>query len=266
MNTAVLYLALAGCALVYVQAAARPSPQGRRWPRARTGWFLAALVVFALIYGPGLGTYEDNASVNVLQHMLVMMAIPALFVLSAPITLLLRALPIRTRRLVVRELHDPALRPLSGRWAPVLLAADYYLTMYAYELTPMRTLADQHALVHIGVHQYFLLCGLLFWLPIVGVDPVRLRPSRRVKQLMILAGLPAFAVLGAIRLIQGDPATGWTYLITGTALTVFASIGLAVGSATCTRNSATRHHASRTATTTTSLAHDTYGEQTRSVS
>jgi putative copper resistance protein D len=222
-----LYTAVAGWSLVYLMAAARPSPRGRRWPRARTAWFLAGMVLIAVIYGSGLHAYEDNPSVHVVQHMLVMMAVAPMLALAAPITLLLRTLPVGPRRAIVRELQDPAFRPLSGRWAPVLLAADYYLTMYIYQLTPVHTYAEQHALVHFGVHQYFLICGLLFWLPIVGIDPVRLRPSNRVKLLMIAGGIPAFTLLGGVELAQGDTATGWAYIITGAALTIIAAVGTA---------------------------------------
>jgi cytochrome c oxidase assembly factor CtaG len=153
--------------------------------------------------------------------MLVMMAVPPLLVFGAPLTLTLRTLPPDSRRSLVRELQDPAFRPLTGRWAPVFLSVDYYLTMYLYQLTPIHSFTEQHPLAHFAIHQYFLLCGLLFWLPIAGVDPVRFRPSARTKQVMIWLGVPAFAVLGAIELAKGDTATGWAYVATGIALTAF---------------------------------------------
>jgi cytochrome c oxidase assembly factor CtaG len=176
-----------------------------------------------------LQLYEDDPAVHVTQHMLAMMAVAPLLALGAPLTLLLRSLPIRGRRLVVRELRGSSLRAFSGRFAAVLLAVDYYLTMYVYELTPLRSFAERHGLVHAAVHLYFLLCGILFWLPVAGVDPVRFRPSPRVRASMVAIGPPAFGGLGAIELVRGQGATGWAYVVSGAALTV---LGLALLAAT----------------------------------
>jgi cytochrome c oxidase assembly factor CtaG len=176
-----------------------------------------------------LQLYEDDPAVHVTQHMLVMMAVAPLLALGAPLTLLLRSLPLRGRRLVIRELRGSSLRVFSGRFAAVILAVDYYLTMYVYELTPLRSFAERHGLVHAAVHMYFLLCGILFWLPVVAVDPVRFRPSRRVSATMVAVGLPAFGGLGAIELGRGHAATGWAYLVSGPALTVLGLALLAAG-------------------------------------
>src|SRR5206468_2314457 len=108
----IVYIGLLCWGLVYLTAAARPSPRGRRWPRAHTAWFLAALLLAAAIYGPGpIAAHEDDPAVHVILHMLAMMAIAPLLAFAAPITLLLRTLPIRARKAVVRELNDPAFRP-----------------------------------------------------------------------------------------------------------------------------------------------------------
>jgi putative membrane protein len=217
-------LAIASWGIVYVLASAQPSPRGRRWPPGRTCWFLAGIVLLLYIYGSGLEVYEDQPVVHVVQHMLVMMAVPPLLVLGAPLTLLLRSLSPRARKAVVHELRGSSLRLFSGRFAAVALAADYYLTMYLYELTPVRVYAERHSVVHALIHQYFLLCGVLFWLPVAAVDPVRFRPAAGVKVIMVAIGLPAFALLGAIEIAQGHTGTGWAYIVCGAVLT---SLGLA---------------------------------------
>jgi putative membrane protein len=224
----ILYLGLVLWAAIYLMAAARPSPRGRRWPRARTAWFLAGLALLAFVYGSGLERFEDDPTVHVIQHMLVMMVVPALLLLGAPITLLLRTITPRRRRAVVDFLGDPSLRLLSGRWAPIVLSVDYYLTMYVYQLTPLRTYSESHAFAHFLVHQYFLICGLAFWLPLAGVDPVRFRPSRRLKLSMIMVGLPANALLGAIVIAQGQTAAGWAYIVCGAAFTIVGAAIVAV--------------------------------------
>jgi putative membrane protein len=207
--------------VLYLLAAAQPSPRGRRWPPARTACFAAGIVLLILIFDGGLQVYEDHPAIHVTQHLLTMMAAPALLAFGAPIALLLRTLPLAGRRRVVRELHDPALTLVSGPKAAVLLPLDYYATMYIYQLTPLHTWAEQHPLLHAAIHGYMLLCGLLFWMPIAGLDPVRFRPGRRLRRGMVALGVPAFGLLGAIELLAGQTATGWAYVIAGTALTAF---------------------------------------------
>lgn len=239
----ILYLVLVGLAVVYGLAARRPSPRGRRWPLARTACFWAGLGLLALIYGSGLQVYEDQPTVHVVQHMLTMMAAAPLLVLGAPITLLLRTLAPRRRPTLVRLLDDPSFAMMSGPRAPLLLTLDYYLTMFVYQLTPLRTWSEQSTELHFIVHQYFLSCGLFFWWPVVAADPVRLRLSASAKRVMVWLGLPAFGLLGAIELAAGLTATGLSYLASGAVLTLAGAALVAVrarGSAALTPAGALR--------------------------
>lgn len=231
----VLYGTLVVLAVGYGLAARRRSPRGRRWAPARTASFLAGLALLALVYGSGLEVYEDQPAVHVVAHMLTMMAVPPLLVLGAPITLVLRTLAPRRRPAIVRLLDDPSFQMLSGPRAPLLLTLDYYLTMYVYQLTPLRTWSEQNADLHFIVHQYFLLCGLFFWWPVVAADPVRLRLTAAAKRTMVWLGLPAFGLLGAIELVTGSSATGLAYLVCGAALTLAAAAVIAVRTGAVTR-------------------------------
>jgi cytochrome c oxidase assembly factor CtaG len=214
-----MYAGTAAVALAYVLAAARRSPRGRRWPRGRTASFVSGMGLLAVIYGSGLEVYEDLPAVHVVQHMLVMMAVPPLLLYAAPVTLLLRTLPPPGRREVVRLMSESVLRFLNHRRAAAVLCADYYLTMFVYQLTPIHTVAEESQALHFAVHQYFLICGLCFWFPIAAMDPVRLRLSTGVKQRLVALGLPAFALLGGIEVALGDASTGWAYLASGAAMT-----------------------------------------------
>ena len=149
-----LYAGLVTLATLYLLAAARPSPRGRRWPRHRTACFLAGLLVLLLAYGSGIAVHEDEPVNHVVQHLLVMMAAPPLLLFGAPMTLLLRSLPTRRRRSVVGFLGDPSLRLLSGRLAPLLLLLDYYVTMFIYQLTPVRTFTEEHEWAHVATTRY----------------------------------------------------------------------------------------------------------------
>ena len=224
-NTACVLAAATAC--LYAIAAARPSPRGRRWPPPRTVCFVAGCATLVAAFGSPLAAYESKPAVHVVQHMLLMMGAPPLLALGAPITLLLRSISPPARRALVGELRDTPLRLLSSRHAAPLLALDYYLSMYLYQLTPVRTFSEQHSLAHAGVHAYFLICGAAFWWPVAASDPTRLRLSGSTRLAMVAAGIPAFAALGLIELARGDPATGWGYAAAGVALTAAGLVLLA---------------------------------------
>jgi putative membrane protein len=223
-GTILMYAATAAVTGGYVWAAARPSPRGRRWPRGRTVSFASGMALLAVIYGSGLEVYEDQPAVHVVQHMLAMMAVPPLLLYAAPVTLLLRTLPLAGRRGVVRLMTDSVLRFLNHRRAPVILCAEYYLSMFVYQLTPVHAVTEESPVLHFAVHQYFLVCGLCFWFPIAAADPVRLRLPSATKQAMVWLGVPAFGLLGAIELWSGHVLAGRAYLVSGTALTLAGSV------------------------------------------
>jgi cytochrome c oxidase assembly factor CtaG len=102
-------------------------------------------------------------------------------------------------------LHDPSLKLVSGPSAGVLLPLDYYGSMAVYALTPLYRLSETNAGFHDFVHVYFLACGLLFWVPLLGADPATWRPSHRLKLAVLAIGVPAYLAISGGMLAEG----GW---------------------------------------------------------
>jgi len=209
----------AALAATYVLAAMSVSRRRRPRPWAPTASFLAGLIVLVLALQSGLASYDDTVPwVHNLQHVLVMSVAPPLLALGAPVTLCLQALPTRDARRLVGVLHHPAARALCGRSAAVHLPLDYYGVMAIYLFTPAYALSRDNAAFHIGTHVVFFVCGLLFWVPIVGVDATGWRPAQRTRVLLVGAGFPINAVIAA--------ADGrWSLLLASEAATV---LGLAL--------------------------------------
>lgn len=212
-------LLLCGLAGAYAWAAARPSPRGNRWPFARTLSFLSGLALFSLAVQSPLAVHDELAWFHSAQHLLVMMVVPPLLVLGAPITLLLRTVSPRARREIVAILHDPAMKKMSGPVAGIGLTVEYHGTMFLVMLTGLYGLSLEREWVHIGVHSYLLACGLLFWMPLVGRDPAGFRPSHRAKLVMLAAGVPASILLGLL-MRSRDETAAWVLGAGGVALTL----------------------------------------------
>jgi cytochrome c oxidase assembly factor CtaG len=165
---------------------------------ARTAAFVCGVLVLVFSLQLGLAPYDEAFWVHILQHVLLMTVAPALLVLGAPVVLLLRAMrPVNGRRLVGLMRH-PSLNWMNGRSAALHLPLHYYGIMYLYLLTPAYALSQRNDAFHEFTHLYFIGCGLMFWLPVLGRHPSRWHPAQQTKIRMVAAGIPASFALAAI--------------------------------------------------------------------
>lgn len=212
-------LLVCGLAVAYAWAASRPSPRGKRWPFARTLSFLTGLALFSLAVQSPLAVHDELAWFHSAQHLIVMMVVPPLLVLGAPITLLLRTVSPRARREIVAVLHDPAMKKVSGPVAGAGLTLEYHGTMFLVMLTGLYGLALEHEWVHVGVHAYLFACGVLFWIPLIGRDPAGFRPPYWAKVVMVASGVPTYILLGLL-MRSRDETAAWVLGAGGVALTL----------------------------------------------
>jgi putative membrane protein len=189
-------------AAAYLAAAMRRSPRGRRWPAGRTAAFIAGLLVIAVALDSPIAAHDYVPSIHVLQHGLLMMLAPMLLALGAPLTLAMRTLSPPERRRMRAVLHDPSVRGLLTR--PVVLIADYNLTMALMLVAPVYRLAERHLAIHIAAHLYLLFCGLLFWTAMLARDPVPGRLSEPSRRRAVMLGIPLnLALAAAVALAPG---------------------------------------------------------------
>src|SRR4051794_34371113 len=190
-------------AFAYVSGARRR--RGRRWPAARTVPFLAGLVTIAIALLPPPASRDDTSfPAHVGQHLLLGMAAPFLVVLGAPLTLALQTLgrPAKTR--LLRLVHS---RPVAAVSYPVTAWLLFGGSMAMLYLTPLYRLSVEHEWLHRSIPAHFMLVGLLFCWPIVGVDASlsRWRMPFGWRLLYVLAALPFHAFLGLALLSQRTP-------------------------------------------------------------
>ncbi|GHE80422.1 hypothetical protein GCM10017786_08170 [Amycolatopsis deserti] len=202
-HDAVGLLPTAGVALaviagvLYLWAVGRPSSNGRRRPGGRTAAYLGGVALLVLALFTSAGDNDDELSVHIGRHMVLMMAVAPLLVAGEPLRLLLGALQRERHLALVEVMCDPVVRALTaGRWTGVLLAADYYGSMAVYLHTPLLRWSSEHMWIHVVSNIYFLLCGWLFWSALLGRDPAGWQPSRRAKLVMAAVGVPFNALLG----------------------------------------------------------------------
>src|SRR3954452_4651806 len=201
----------------YLVLAAHAGRRHERWSPARTTAFLNGLLTLAVVLQSPFVRYDDGAWGHSVQHVVVMGVAPVLLALGAPVTLCLRALRTSQARRLVGVLQHRSLDRVCGPRASHA-ALDYYAAMVLYRLTPLYALSLRNEVAHVAVHVVFFTCGLLFWVPMVGVDVAGWRPSPRTRLVAVAAGVPVAALLAVA-------AGSWALLVAGE---LGAAFGLAV--------------------------------------
>jgi len=229
-------------AVAYGWLAVRASRFGRGWSLGSTTAFVLGVLVLVFSLQFGLAPHDETFWAHVVQHVLLMAVAPALLVLGAPVVLLLRAMRPANGRRLVGVMRHRWLNWMNGPSAALHLPLHYYGVMYAYLLTPAYAFSQRNAPFHEFTHLYFIGCGLMFWLPVLGRHPSRWHPAQRTKTRMVAAGIPAHLVLAvtvaALAPVSATTSTHDTLVgagalaISGVASSVF---GLALLRTTTTR-------------------------------
>jgi putative membrane protein len=180
--------------LVAVWAYLSAAKRVRRWPRVRrTHFILGAVAVLAALVSP-IATFESSLFwVHMVQHILLTMVAAPLLVLGAPVALALRAATPGVRRTLRAVVHSRLARFFGH---PVVTWPLFAGVMVASHFTPLYDAALENSVVHLGEHLLYFGSALLFWIPVIGLDPTpgRLSPALRLIYLMLL--LPQQAFLG----------------------------------------------------------------------
>jgi putative copper resistance protein D len=185
----------AGLYLWGVVRVARRHP-GRPWPAWRTAAFLAGLAVVVLALQSGIGSYDDVLFWDhMVQHLMLVMVAPPLLIVGQPITLLLHASRNPLHSWAKRVLRSPVASFLT--W-PVFGFAAYAAAIVVLHLTTVASLIARNQVAHDAEHVVFLAVGYLFFLPIIGSEPIRWRLTYPARLLLLFLIMPVDTFTGLV--------------------------------------------------------------------
>jgi putative copper resistance protein D len=203
----VAWLAVALAAL-YLVGLWRLHRRGIAWPVLRTAAFLAGAASVFHVSASGLQSYGMALfSVHMVQHMVLTMISPLGLLLGAPVTLALRALPSSKgpagapRRLVLSGLHSRLGRFLSHPFFTVPL---FIVSLYGVYLTPVFDDLMRSTVGHTLMLLHFLGTGLLFFGPILAIDPWPRRSGHGGRMLELMLPAPFHAFFGVIVMMSNS--------------------------------------------------------------
>jgi cytochrome c oxidase assembly factor CtaG len=168
----------------------------RPWPAWRTGMFGAGLAVIVLATQSGVGVYDDLLYWDhMVQHLMLIMVAPPLLIAGQPITLLLHASRNPLHTWTKRVLRS---RPISFLTWPVFGALAYTTAVAGAHLTGIANLVERNQAVHNLEHAVFLIVGYLFFLPILGKEPIRWKLSYPVRFVALVLLMPVDTFTGLV--------------------------------------------------------------------
>lgn len=157
----------------------------RRLPRRFTVWrlvaFQAALFTLFLTLASPLHEFAEMLlQFHMIQHLLLMMVVPPLLLLGAPILPLLRGLPRPVLQHGLAPVFASTVLRRLGHFLthPIVCLVAFTVSNVTWHLPGLYELALRSEFWHDVQHVCFLGTGLLFWWPVVQPWPSRLRWPR----------------------------------------------------------------------------------------
>ena len=198
---------------LYIRGVVALARRGDKWPVGRTISFAIGISLLDYATSGGLGLYSHfSFQYHMIAHMVLSMIAPIAIILSAPITLALRTLPIGRdkgergiRGALIAALHSRATRIWTN---PIVALAIFDGSLFALYFTPLfGNLMGSH-FGHMIMNLHFIGAGLLFFHVIVGIDPNPRKVHHLVRVVMLLAAMSihaffSVALMSANNLLDG---------------------------------------------------------------
>jgi cytochrome c oxidase assembly factor CtaG/putative copper export protein len=198
---------------LYIRGVVALSRRGVKWPIGRTISFAIGISLLDYATSGGLGLYAHfSFQYHMIAHMVLSMIAPIALILSAPITLALRTLPIGRdkaergiRGILISILHS---KPTAIWTHPVVALAIFDGSLFALYFTPLFGNLMSGHFGHLIMDLHFIAAGTLFFHVIVGVDPNPRRVHHLVRVVILLAAMSihaffSIALMSASTLIDG---------------------------------------------------------------
>jgi putative copper resistance protein D len=170
----------------------------RPWSVLRSIAFYAGLAVIVIATQSSIGAYDDTLfSIHMVQHLLLIMVAPPLLVFGRPVTLLLHASRNPVHRWTIAVVRS---RIVTFLTCPPVAALIYAMVIVGTHLTGFMTLVLEHKNAHDAEHVIYLLAGYLYFLPLIGSEPIRWKMSFPSRFILLALSMPVDTFVGVVLL------------------------------------------------------------------
>lgn len=164
------------------------------WRARETVAFLAGLGVTLVAVGGSVNAYSDVLFyMHMVQHLLLIMVVPALLVLGKPLELLRRTATGRTRRVLAGAARSRVVAVLTH---PAVSFVYYAAVVVGTHLTSFQQSALTQPWVQALEEALYLSSGYLLLLPVLGSEPIRRTMSHLMRLVSLFAAMVVDTVVG----------------------------------------------------------------------
>ncbi|MET8544929.1 cytochrome c oxidase assembly protein [Kitasatospora sp. NPDC004799] len=186
---------------------------GGRWQPTRTAAFLGGLLLWIWCTCSGLGVYDRVLFTDrAVQVVLLLMVVPLLLALGAPVSLLVEAAPAARRERLLRALRS---RPSKVLMFPAVSTALLMAPPWLLYFTPWYAWSVSSGLGNAVLHLALVLLGLAYFWPRLQLDPVGHEYPHLVGLFITFAEVIFDAGLGIVLIYGGHLVAEHYYLALG---------------------------------------------------
>ena len=208
----VVAFAVVAALVVYWRWVLRLRRRGDHWPLARAISWTFGMLLFGWATNGAPNLYGHVLfSGHMVQHMTIAMLVPLFLVMSAPVTLALRALPVRSsilrsddsrgpREWILVLVHSHVGSFLAN---PLVAAVNFIGSMVLFYYSGLFEWSLRSDVGHLAMVVHFTLAGYLFVNGLIGIDPGPRRwgyPQR----ILLLFGTMVFHAFFGVTLLTSD--------------------------------------------------------------
>lgn len=203
-------------AVVYLAGVRRLRRRGDAWGPGRTIAWLCGCAALLFATSSGIGRYGPAMfSVHMAEHMILSMLVPILLVMGGPVTLALRALP-PAGRAAPPGPREWLLAGVHSPWAhffthPLVALPVFVGSYYGLYFSGLFAVALPVHAAHVAMNLHFLVTGLLFFWPLIGIDPSPRRVPPAARLGVVFASVPFHAFFGVALMSAGTVIGGAYY-------------------------------------------------------
>lgn len=198
-----LWWVLAGVVLlaVYLWAVVEAHRRGHRVHPARIGCWVFGVLLLEATLASAIDAYAMAAFwVHMIEHLILIMCVPAFLVLGHPLGVLAEALPETGRRRWLAALRS---WPVSVLVHPVIGLAVYSIVIVYTHLTDFMDDMSRHSWLMPTEQVVYVLAGCLLLISLIGDEPIRWRLPYLFRIGMLLVAMTPDTVVGIV-LMQSD--------------------------------------------------------------
>jgi cytochrome c oxidase assembly factor CtaG len=189
-------------AVLYLRRAHLRRPEAAdRWPVGRTCAFLGALAVAGVSIQSSIDIYgHELFYLHMIEHLLLIMVVPGLVILGQPLRLLQEG----SDRLALRSRAVLDGRVVAVLTVPLLGIALYAVVLVGTHLTGF----IQSMLTDMWLHDLeialYLVSGYLYFLPLLGNEPLRRELSYPLRVFLLFLGMMVDTIVGVLLMLSAQ--------------------------------------------------------------